>query len=67
MIELKDLSTRDVQRARIGHMSLKDAVEAFEQQYIKAVLDSVGGNKTKAAEILGIHRNTLLLKTSGSA
>jgi DNA-binding NtrC family response regulator len=67
VIELKDISTRGIQKAKIGHMSLKHAVEAFEQQYIKAVLDSVGGNKTKAAEILGIHRNTLLGKTSGSA
>ncbi len=65
MIELKDLSSLNVHRARNGNMTLKDAVDAFEQQYIKAMLDSVGGNKTKAAEILGIHRNTLLLKTSG--
>jgi DNA-binding NtrC family response regulator len=67
MIELKDLSSLNVHRARNGNMTLKDAVEAFEQQYIKAILDSVGGNKTKAAELLGIHRNTLLLKTSSSA
>ena len=67
VIELKDISTLDIQKASTRHISLKDAVEAFEQQHIKAVLDSVGGNKTKAAEILGIHRNTLFLKTSGSA
>jgi DNA-binding NtrC family response regulator len=67
VIELRDLSSLNVHRARNGNMTLKDAVDAFEQQYIKAMLDSVGGNKTKAAEILGIHRNTLLLKTSGSA
>jgi DNA-binding NtrC family response regulator len=67
VIELKDLSSLNLHRARNGNMTLKDAVDAFEQQYIKAMLDSVGGNKTKAAEILGIHRNTLLLKTSGAA
>jgi len=67
VIELKDLSSLNVHRARSGNMTLKDAVDAFEQQYIKATLDSVGGSKTKAAEILGIHRNTLLLKTSGAA
>jgi DNA-binding NtrC family response regulator len=67
VIELRDISSLNVHRARNGNMTLKDAVDAFEQQYIKAMLDSVGGNKTKAAEILGIHRNTLLLKTSGSA
>jgi DNA-binding NtrC family response regulator len=67
VIELRDLSSLNVHRARDGNMTLKDAVDAFERQYIKATLDSVGGSKTKAAEILGIHRNTLLLKTSGSA
>ena len=67
VIELKDLSSLNLHRAKNGSMTLKDAVDAFEQQYIKAMLDSVGGNKTKAAEILGIHRNTLLLQTSGAA
>ena len=33
-----------------------------EQAYILAVLDRVGGNKTKAAEILGITRQTLRAK-----
>jgi DNA-binding NtrC family response regulator len=33
-----------------------------EAQYIKNVLDSVGGNKTRAAEILGVDRKTLRLK-----
>jgi DNA-binding NtrC family response regulator len=67
VIELKDISSLNIQKARIRRLPLKDAVEAFEQQYIKAVVDSVGGNKTKAAELLGIHRNTLLGKTSGIA
>lgn len=67
VIELKDISILDIQKTRLKHLPLKEAVEAFEQQYIKAVLDSVGGSKAKAAEILGIHRNTLLGKTGGSA
>ena len=33
-----------------------------EAQYITNVLDSVGGNKTRAAEILGVDRKTLRLK-----
>lgn len=47
----------------IKDLPLKDAVDAFEKHYIAEVLEDVGGNKTKAAEKLGIHRNTLLAKT----
>lgn len=38
---------------------LKQAVGEFEKAYIKQVLASNGGNKSKAARKLGIHRNTL--------
>ena len=31
----------------------------MELQYVRRVLDSVGGNKTRAARILGIDRKTL--------
>jgi DNA-binding NtrC family response regulator len=34
-------------------------LEAMERVYIQRVLDSVGGNKTRAAELLGITRLTL--------
>jgi DNA-binding NtrC family response regulator len=34
-------------------------LEAMERIYIQRVLDSVGGNKTRAAELLGITRLTL--------
>ena len=43
-------------------MPLKAAVKTFEKQYIGAVLESVDWSRTKASEILGIHRNTLLAK-----
>lgn len=41
---------------------LRNACDDFEKEYIKAVLDKVNGNKTKAARILGIHRNALFNK-----
>ncbi|MDD5195936.1 MAG: helix-turn-helix domain-containing protein, partial [Candidatus Omnitrophica bacterium] len=41
---------------------LKEAGKDFEKKYIEAVLERVGGNKTKAAKILGIHRNALFNK-----
>lgn len=34
-------------------------LDTMEREYIRRVLDSVGGNKTRAAEILGITRVTL--------
>jgi len=37
-------------------------LDEMEKEYIKAVLASVGGNKTKAASILGIDRKTLRKK-----
>ncbi len=37
----------------------EDAVGEFEKRYIKLVLAKVHGNQSKAAEMLGIHRNTL--------
>jgi len=40
----------------------EDAVAEFEKWFIKRVLDDNSGNQTKAAEALGIHRNTLSRK-----
>ena len=64
MIHLRDISSLNIGKASIKDMTLKEAVNIFEQQYIHEVLESVEGNKKKAASILGIHRNTLLAKTS---
>ena len=43
-------------------MNLKDAVASFERKYVGNVIESVGGSRKRAAEILGVHRNTLLAK-----
>jgi DNA-binding NtrC family response regulator len=64
VIHLRDISSLNIGKASIKDMTLKEAVNIFEQQYIHEVLESVEGNKKKAASILGIHRNTLLAKTS---
>jgi DNA-binding protein Fis len=39
-----------------------EAVEEFEKRFIKRVLDRSNGNQSRAAEVLGIHRNTLSRK-----
>ena len=37
----------------------EDAVAEFQRRFIQNVLARNNGNKSKAAETLGIHRNTL--------
>jgi len=39
-----------------------EAIEEFEKRFIKRVLDRANGNQSKAAQFLGIHRNTLSRK-----
>ena len=41
-----------------------EAVGEFEKRFIKRVLDRVDGNQSRAAHMLGIHRNTLSRKLS---
>ncbi|MBN2033969.1 MAG: sigma-54-dependent Fis family transcriptional regulator [Deltaproteobacteria bacterium] len=63
MIRHQDLSYLNTKKTRIRGLPLKEAVSLFEQQYINEVLESVDGNKSKAAMILGVHRNTLIAKS----
>ena len=42
--------------------TLKEARESFERRYILRILEDTGGNQSRAAQILGIHRNTLMAK-----
>jgi DNA-binding NtrC family response regulator len=67
VIQLQDISILSVAKPKIKGLNLKDAVDAFEQEYIGEVLESVDGNRTQAALILGVHRNTLLSKLGASA
>ena len=49
----------EIQRDRI---TIRDARNHFESQYILRVLEKVQGNQTEAARLLGLHRNTLASK-----
>lgn len=62
VIDIHDISSPDVVSTPAKPMKLKDAVNEFEKKYIGNIMESVGGNRKQAAEILGIHRNTLLGK-----
>jgi DNA-binding NtrC family response regulator len=44
---------------RAGGAERPTDLHALEKQHILAVLDSVGGDKTRAAQLLGISRRTL--------
>jgi DNA-binding protein Fis len=39
-----------------------EAVTEFEKRFIKQMLDRAKGNQSRAAKLLGIHRNTLSRK-----
>jgi len=39
-----------------------EAISEFEKRFIKRVLDRASGNQSRAAQVLGIHRNTLSRK-----
>jgi DNA-binding protein Fis len=41
---------------------LEEAVTEFEKRFIKRVLERSSGNQSRAAKVLGIHRNTLSRK-----
>ena len=43
---------------------LREAMEQFERQYILRVLERVGWNMSRAARLLGVHRNTVFAKLS---
>jgi DNA-binding NtrC family response regulator len=51
---------------QIGKTTLRklvdDTVAVVEQRYIEAALDLTGGNRTAAAELLGLSRQSLYVK-----
>ena len=60
LANLPPLATIGSQKQKL---SLREAIQAFEKEYIQGVLGAANGNKAEAARRLGIHRNTLLTKT----
>jgi DNA-binding NtrC family response regulator len=40
-------------------LPIKEAIKEFEKIYIETTAKNYNGNKTKMAQALGIHRNTL--------
>lgn len=58
---------KDQLEALIGQMVdrgilFDEALAEFEKRFIKRALESANGNQSRAARVLGIHRNTLSRK-----
>jgi DNA-binding NtrC family response regulator len=71
VIQLQDLPL-DVAlpetRSRLAEdtgLPLREACDQFERQYVLRVLERVSWNVSRAARLLGVHRNTVLAKLSG--
>jgi len=45
-------------------LPLREACDQFERQYVLRVLERVSWNVSRAARLLGVHRNTVLAKLS---
>jgi len=56
---VKDQVERLISEMVNAGVFFQDAVSEFEKKYIRKVLENNGGNQSKAAKALGIHRNTL--------
>ena len=62
IIYIQDVYSPNLGLKKYRGQKLKDAVGNFERKYVLDVLESVDWSRKKAAERLGIHRNTLLDK-----
>jgi len=64
---VESADVRDQLEGLVGQMVERgilfdEAVGEFEKRFIKRVLECTNGNQCRAAELLGIHRNTLSRK-----
>jgi len=62
VIHFKNISISNIGKRQFTESTLKEAVNIFEKEYIEETLEFTNGSRKKTAEILGIHRNTLLAK-----
>jgi DNA-binding NtrC family response regulator len=67
VIQLQDvpLDVAMPEAARVqeaGAAPLREACDRFERQYVLRALEGVHWNVSRAARLLGVHRNTILAK-----
>jgi len=61
-LDISILGPDTIEDTHKAGLSLREARNYFEKQYILNILERVRWNQTEAARILGLHRNTLLWK-----
>lgn len=61
-VEIVQRDEQDDPKLWIGSLKLDEAMNKLEKLYIEKALSQTGGNRTKAAETLGISRRGLLYK-----
>jgi DNA-binding NtrC family response regulator len=59
---MRELLDRLIAEMVKGRITLDEGRRAFESRFIQHVLDSSDGHITRAADRLGVHRNTLSRK-----
>ena len=62
MVPLRDQLERLVEEMVDRGVQYEDAQREFEKRFIARILVKAGGNLCKAADLLGMHRNTLSRK-----
>ncbi|NQU16772.1 MAG: sigma-54-dependent Fis family transcriptional regulator [Candidatus Saganbacteria bacterium] len=58
----KEVLKDDISEEEIVELDFKEATRRFEAAFIKKALDKAGGRKSRAAQMMGVHRNTLIMK-----
>jgi Fis family transcriptional regulator, factor for inversion stimulation protein len=61
---MKDQLEQLVAELLVKGVRYEDAQREFERRFINQALQKVDGNLSKAADLLGIHRNTLSRKVA---
>jgi len=64
MTQLRDQLDRLVDEMVTRGIRYEDAHREFERRFIASILSKADGNLCKAADLLGMHRNTLSRKIS---
>lgn len=59
---MRDLLDRLIGEMLKGRLTLDEGRRAFESRFIQQVLETSDGHLSRAAERLGMHRNTLARK-----